>query len=131
MVQKYIENPLIINRKKFDIRQWVLVTDWNPLTVLIYQECYIRFALVDYSASTKSRYAHMTNNCLVRKFNNENSGQKEKLRDKSVEGEGSDDEEEEELDNIWSLDDFKGHLQKEFGNAYPETEDIYTSIIYP
>jgi len=52
--QKYMENPLIIKRRKFDIRQWVLVTDWSPLTVWFYDLCYIRFGADEYDPSDLS-----------------------------------------------------------------------------
>ncbi len=69
IVQKYIENPLIIKKRKvkikkkkhthtkninekkkqFDIRVWVLVSNFNPLTIWYFDECYVRFTADDYS----------------------------------------------------------------------------------
>ena len=44
VIMKYIDNPLLICSQNFDRRQWVLIKDWNQLTVLAYAECYSRFA---------------------------------------------------------------------------------------
>mmetsp|Transcript_21877 Transcript_21877/g.49886 ORF Transcript_21877/g.49886 Transcript_21877/m.49886 type:complete len:804 (-) Transcript_21877:18-2429(-) len=66
--QKYIEQPQLIHGYKFDIRQWVLVTDWNPLTIYIWKHPYFRFAGKKYDGSLEDRngFMHLVNNSIIK-----------------------------------------------------------------
>lgn len=68
IAQKYIERPQLIHGYKFDIRQWVVVTDWNPLTVWIWKQPYLRFAGKKYdpTITDKDQYVHLVNNSIVK-----------------------------------------------------------------
>ena len=62
IVMKYIENPLLIRgSRKADLRLWVLVTDWDPLTVWTHSECYFRVAYSDYDLGSNDMKSHITN----------------------------------------------------------------------
>lgn len=64
IVQKYVQNPYLINGNKFDLRLYVLTTSINPLRVYLYDEGLVRFASVKYSFDTNTldnRFMHLTN----------------------------------------------------------------------
>jgi tubulin monoglycylase TTLL3/8 len=65
IAQKYIERPLCVHDRKFDIRQWALVTSWAPLEVWVFTRPYLRLCAVPYELSNVGdRFAHLSNNSV-------------------------------------------------------------------
>ncbi|RNF26408.1 putative tubulin-tyrosine ligase-like protein [Trypanosoma conorhini] len=49
VVQEYIEDPLLLDRRKTDLRLYVAVTSYDPLTVYLHEEGLVRLAAQEYS----------------------------------------------------------------------------------
>ncbi|CAE8635222.1 unnamed protein product [Polarella glacialis] len=59
VISQYVENPLLIQGLKFDLRVYVLVTGYDPLRAYIYREGLVRFATDPKHLSDAFR--HLTN----------------------------------------------------------------------
>ncbi|XP_076068377.1 uncharacterized protein LOC143040825 [Oratosquilla oratoria] len=65
VVQRYIGNPLQIGGYKCDVRLYVLVTSFLPLTVYTYTEGIVRFGTEKYSLTALDNvFSHLTNTSL-------------------------------------------------------------------
>ncbi|CAJ1064276.1 tubulin polyglutamylase TTLL5 isoform X3 [Xyrichtys novacula] len=70
LVSRYLNNPLLIDGFKFDLRLYVLVTSYDPLIVYLYEEGLARFATVKYDCTPENiedTLMHLTNYSLNKK----------------------------------------------------------------
>ncbi|XP_050811618.1 tubulin polyglutamylase TTLL5 isoform X6 [Gopherus flavomarginatus] len=101
LVSRYINNPLLIDDFKFDVRLYVLVTSYDPLVAYLYEEGLARFATVRYDQGTKNiknQFMHLTNYSV-----NKKSGDYVSCDDPEVEDYG----------NKWSMSAMLRYLKQE------------------
>jgi len=111
VVQKYVETPFTIFNKKFDIRQFVLVTSLDPLIIFMFRDCYLRFCTKNFSVDHSQlvdQFVHLTNHQV----------QKNSILYNSTDIE----------ENQWSLATFRDYLRNEIGLPYIWEQHIHPKI---
>ena len=110
IASKYILNPFLINKKKFDLRIYVFVTSIVPLKIYRYDEGLTRFASDDYNEDINDKCSHLTNYAI-------NKNNKNYIKN-------SDFEKNDFKSNKWNLKSFKEYLDK--NNI--KSKDIFKKI---
>ena len=111
VIQKYIENPLVIKGRKFDIRQWVLVTRFNPLTAYLFDTPYIRFGAEEFHLDDfKNIFSQLTGNSIAK--------HSEKFENSEIEG------------DMWEIEQFREYLQQREGkDVWPEIQNKIKKVV--
>ena len=112
VISRYLDNPLLIGGKKFDLRLYALVTSYRPLRVYMYREGFCRFSGARYSndnANLDNMFMHLTNVSIQTKaddYNDKHGGK-------------------------WSLRNFRLYIEGQFGQerAAQVFEDIERIIL--
>lgn len=111
VIQKYIERPFLIHNTKFDIRQYFMITSWNPLSLFVYKDSYLRFSSSEFSLmdlrSDRSKFVHLCNQSVQK---DSDESQRQKGWNESL---------------MWTSDQLRKHLMSE-GH-----ESAWDEVIYP
>lgn len=96
ILQKYIGNPLTIEKRKFDFRLYMLIASVDPL-IILYHDGFLRVSLTEYDRDSKESGSHITNTHLALEF---------------VQGLNATEDEKEELlkEQMWTFKDFEEYM---------------------
>ncbi|XP_052057766.1 tubulin polyglutamylase TTLL5-like isoform X14 [Mytilus californianus] len=120
IVCKYLANPLLIDGFKFDVRLYVCVTSYDPLTIYLFEEGLTRFATVKYEKSNR----HIRNQCMHLTNYSVNKKSDDYVK--------NDDPEVEDYGNKWSLGALLRYLRshgKDTAALMMKIEDVIIKTI--
>ncbi|XP_043982934.1 protein polyglycylase TTLL10 isoform X1 [Gambusia affinis] len=92
IVQRYIQKPLLLNDRKFDVRSYLLIASTSPYMVF-FRHGYVRLTCDVYDPRSKNLSAHLTNQ-YMQKRNPLYSQLKE--------------------DTVWSMESFNAYVNERF-----------------
>ena len=119
MLEKYIYNPHLINKKKYDIRLYLLVTGFNPLKIYLYENGLVRFCSENFDIDPdkmNNNYVHITNFSVNKAIAKIKSGQEDEI----------------DFATKWSIFALKGYfLEKklDFNPVWRRIKDIMIKLI--
>jgi len=74
LVQRYIKTPILVDKKKFDLRLYVLIKGFDPVEAYLCEEGLGRFATSNYVQpnpyNMKNMFVHLTNYSLNKQSEN-------------------------------------------------------------
>ncbi len=65
LLQKYIENPLLLNKRKFDYRMYILAISTGKEYVYYFNNSIIRMSLFEYDINSRDIWVHTTHSTVV------------------------------------------------------------------
>jgi len=66
LVQRYVTNPLLLDGKKFDVRNYMLIASGQPY-VMFYRDGYCRLTCTQYDKNSMDLCSHLTNQAMQKK----------------------------------------------------------------
>ena len=145
LISRYIDKPHIINKKKYDLRIYVLIVSFSPLRIYLYNNGLTRFATEDYKRGDFDNiYIHLTNYSINKnnlKYKpNQNISNSEYTKIKNISGEENEENEEdedcefEENYSKWSLNEYRQYFKKEgkekiMDKIWKQIEDIVIKTV--
>lgn len=68
LIQRYVDNPILVQNKKFDIRLYILIKGVDPIEAYLFEDGLARFCTQNYkkpdSMNLRNLYMHLTNYSL-------------------------------------------------------------------
>lgn len=107
IVSRYILYPLLLNRRKFDVRSYVLVQSTPHGHICFFRPGYCRLSINEYAVSETDLSTHLTNQALQVKNPNY---------------------EEVKEETVWSMEKFNDYINDNCQNSNIQTDWVHTSF---